>query len=414
MKTIGLVAVAIALATPAYAAPKVARPAALLAVASRSTPSSLDGGRALVNAVAPNTMQAPDDVVLASLADSIQATHIDGIDRSKPIYVIYADDNTSKGLAVVARVADPKALLAGLGSAQSTIRDGWVALGSKEVLGIVGDYALSTLVVTTPPKGVSATIYIDAVLDRYQGQIAMMRVAMTQTGGGPQMTQLMTNYFDGLMSVAQDTAEIRLAIDANADRGGLDVAFVPKSGSRLAKFVALQQPSDFGLLAKLPETAPMLIAGHATLGPYRQGFIDVIGQMYGAANADMIAMLDAVMQATSGDIAMAGSVTNGMTFTQVFGIADSQGATAAIARILKLMAPGMTVDMSGAKMTYTVSPDVTGHDGVTVHQLEGKIDMAKLPAASKPAIEKMMPNGVMDMTLAMFDKLGVATIGDDV
>src|SRR5262249_54139548 len=154
------------------------------------------------------------------------------------------------------------------------------------------------------------------------------------------MEAAMEGYIDGMLSAFGDTDKLVATLDASPTLASLDLALQPRAGTRLAKFVAVQRPSDYALLGKLPPVNPtFLVAGHFEGGPYHDGLLDMVSSIYGGTSgADLRSAMSDVFKVTTGDIAMAMSLTLGsrMTLTHLFGLADTAAGDKAIGRLLEL------------------------------------------------------------------------------
>lgn len=230
------------------------------------------------------------------------------------------------------------------------------------------------------------------------------------------MTALMQTYLDGLYSTFTDSEQIVVTLDVTRDLGAIDLAMTPKAGSRLAKFVATQHPSDYALVAKLPAMpAPMLFAGHIESGPYRQGMLDMFAAMYGqGANKQLIDAMAAVMKASTGEIAMVMQMGPGkpLAITQLFGVADQKAADKSIDHLLALFKTGRTFDNMGISTTIKTNATTLAHDGVSLKGYDVTYDYTNAPASTRASMEKMFPGGTpLTARIATFDQLGLITMG---
>jgi hypothetical protein len=283
----------------------------------------------------------------------------------------------------------------------------------------VSGWALQALPAQPAPTQPTLTIDVPHALVRYKGQVAMMQQLMSGVAQkGDPMSGFVQMYADGLVAAARDTDQLVVTIDADKDGAAFDLALVPHAGTRLAKFVAAQKPSDQALLAELPPSTPtMLFAGHMESGPYRKTMIELMVRMYGGTGAkELVQITDAVMAASTGDIAMTMDVTpgKGMSGAYLYGVADAKAVAKQLDKVYDLMAKGRTFDVMGMKMTMTASADPTDHDGVSVRGYDVSYDVSKLPAASQAAMKVSMgPGFTTRYELATFDQLGMFAMGND-
>jgi hypothetical protein len=227
----------------------------------------------------------------------------------------------------------------------------------------------------------------------------------------------MQSYFDGLVSALSDSDRVIVTFDIAKDVAAVDLALVPKNGTRLAKVIALQQPSDYALVGKLPASqAPFLIAGHLDAGPYRAGMLEAMTQLYGPGTpVSMAAALGAVLKAATGDFAMSMTMMGGkgMELTQLFGVADAKTANKAVGQLLDAFKKPQTVTTMGMTVTYTANPKATTYDGVTLPGLDVVYDFSKAPPDTKAMMEKMIPKTGLTSRVATFDQLGVVAMAAD-
>jgi len=212
-----------------------------------------------------------------------------------------------------------------------------------------------------------------------------------------------------------DSEQIVVTVDVTKDIGAVDVAMTPKAGSRLAKFVRAQRPSDYGLLAKLPAIkAPMLFAGHIESGPYRESLLAMVTAMYGqGASKDVTDAMTTIVGAATGELAMAGQMApkQAFEFTQLFGLADQKIVDKALDRLLDRLKGGLTIDALGVATTLKTSNTVV-HDGVSLKGYDVTYDLSKLSAENRATMEKTIPTGkAIHASVSTFDHLGLATMG---
>jgi hypothetical protein len=405
----------------ADAAPRPGKaPPQLLASAAIGPVTTFRGLQAYVEAVQPGAGTGlTDQTVRRVLAQMIGASSLDGSDPTAWTYVLVADGGAEPAFALLVKVADAKTLAKSAQSNHVMTRGGWAAIGARPVLDKIGDHALTVIATQPAPAGPSATVYLPHVLARYKTELAALRQQMAtvpaQMGGA--MAQMIESYVDGAMSAAADTERLVVTLEGSRDHGSLDFALAPRPGSRLAKFVALQRPSDYSLIDKLPAgTHSMVFAGHIESGPYHDGMVDLMAAFFGtAAAADVRARLSAVFKATTGELAMAGQIAagTGMRFTQLFGVTDAAAADQAIARTLEVFKAGSTMSFGGVSTTIRSSAATTVHDGVTLRRYDTTQDLSALPAALRQAMEKMLAGPTTSTVLATFDKLGLSATGSD-
>jgi len=398
----------------------IKRPAELLVTISLGPDHTLDGMRAFANAIRPGAGSTlTEGLVRQQLAGMADVDSIDGLDPNASTYVLVVDDGAAlKGAAVVGKVRDAKAIAA-LGAGLSVVKNGWAVVGAKPLVHKLAPYALATLPALAPVTSPTAVVYVPQVLARYQTEIGagreqfLKQVATAQ--GSAQMSAMMESIVDGMFSLVADSEQLVVAVDVTKDVGAIDIAMTPKPGSRLAKFVTAQRPSDYGLLAKLPAVkAPMLFTGHIDSGPYRQGMLHILAMMYGqGASKDLVDAIATIMSTATGEFALAGQMApkQPMEITQMFGLADQKVADKSIDRLLELFKAGLTFDAVGVATTIKTSITVV-HDGISLKGYDVTYDLSKLSAETRANMEKMVPTGkAVHASIATFDQIGLATMG---
>ena len=420
MRTIGFVGLFVGLA--AVAAPRVAAakgvtpPPELIATIARGDSTSLDGLRGFFDAMKPGVgAMLNDQMIDMGVANVTGVAPLDGLDHNAGMYLLYVDGGGTRGWAVVGKVGDAKRLPSG-GSTAVVTQGGWAVLGTGAVIKKVQAYAFAALAPAATPTAPTITLYSAAALARYHSQIEVMRKLMTAQlqAQGNGMSSMMEGYIDGMLSVAADSDRAVLTIDADKTNLAFDLSLVPVKGSKLARFIAAQKPSDYGMLAQLPASSPMIVlAGHFDAGPYHQGVLDVMSSMYGAGGAKyLVATIAAVMKASNGDVAftmdMGGSA--GMTAAYLIGTSDPKAVDAAFAKLIDALGKARTVDIAGTEATIKAAAPGQ-HDGVTVRAYDTTYDLAKLDPVKRKAMERMLGGSdVSRAAMAAFDKLAVFAI----
>ena len=396
-------------------------PASLIASVALGSDATLDTLKPFVDAIKPGVSpMLTGGMVRSQLASIVGASSLDGLDGSAGLYVLLVDDGSTVAQVVVGKVKDEKALLDGAGTARVSTQRGWAVIGAKPIVDQVAGFAFASIAPQPTPTVPTATVYVPNALARYRAQIGAARTSMytaMTASGGADLASMTTGYLDGLFSMLEDSDRLVVTLDATKDLGAFDLAFVPRARSRLAAFVAAQRPSDYALLARLPAAgAPVIAAGHLESGPYREGMLDVMGQIYGRGGAkDIMAAISAVMKASTGDFAMTMSMGTGkpMAMAQLFGVADRARADKAIDAVLGSFKNGRTFESMNISTTIKTLPATTDHDGVTVKGYDVTYDLSKAPAASRASLQASFPNGTTTARVATFERVGLLTMGTD-
>jgi len=404
---------------------KTAPPSDLLATVALGPETTLDGVRSFVDTVKPGS-GATVATVPQLIGKAIGAGSLTGIDPRGWSYLLLSDDGTTKGMVMVAPVKDANALTAAAKPAQVTVKGAWAVIGAKPLVDHLATYAFTVAPTLPRPSQPTAIVNLPAVLTRYNTAVAAVRQQMlAATAASPNaaaMAPMLEGYYAGMLSLANDSEQVIITLDMTKDLGAIDVTLVPKAGSRLATFVALQKAADLALLDKLPAmTATMVMVGHIEMGPYRDGLFALVSQFYGGGSSatagaakDLVDAVTEVVKVTNGDLAMTMTMSPGhaMAIDQVFGLTDMRAADTAIAHALDLFKAPRTMEALKIKSTIKATPPTT-YDNITLRGYEIKQDLASVPAEQRKAIEAMWPGGVMAARIATFDGVGVVAIGSD-
>jgi hypothetical protein len=420
---LGWLALALALAGSGSAAAQVKQPPELLLSVGIGPDSTLDSLRAFANGMQPGAgLMMTNAMLRRQIASMVTATSLEGLDENAAIYVLAVDGGPAlKGAVVVGRIADDARLTQSVSPAHLVKKKGWAVIGPKLVAEKVAPFALGGLAgqaISGPPV---ATIYTANLMTRYKTEIQDSRKKLLD-GMGPassgQMTAVMQAYLDGLISALTDSDRVVVTFDITKDIAAIDLALVPKNGTRLAKFVALQRPADYALVGKMPPTqgAAALVAGRFDTGPYRAGMLEAMAHLYGpGASGSLAAALGAIFKATTGDFAMTMQMMagKGMEMTQLFGVTNLKTADKAIGQALDAFTKPQSVTINGLTATYVANPKPITHDGVTLRGLDTTYDFSKAPPDTRALMEKMYPKTNMTARVATFDQLGVVAMSSD-
>jgi hypothetical protein len=383
-------------------------------------PAMLRNLAAYADAVKPGTgASVAEPAVRAGLASAAGASSLDGFDPASWSYLLVAGLDGAPALAVVSKVSDAKKLAASAGPAHVMSKRGWAIVGPQAVVERVGAYALATLP-THHPGALTATVYMPHVLALYKTQIDAARSQILATMAGPgagQMAPLLTGYVEGLLSLVTDTEKAVVTLEATPELASLDLALVPRPGSRLAKFAALQRPSNYALLDRLPDiSAALLFGGHLEMGPYREHLLEMMASFYGPSiSKELLAGMDAVARVMTGEMAVAARFGPGpgIVFTQLFGVSDTAAIDKAFAAIFALFKDGKTFDTMGISTTVKTNTGTVAHDGVALRSYETSYDLSKAREVDRKALESMVPKTVTRVHVGAFDRLGMVVFAPD-
>lgn len=409
-----------AISTPAAAAPRQDAPPALLATVAIGPVTTLRGLTAYLDAVSPGASAGLNDRALRrELADAVGVRSLDGVDPTSWMYLLVVSAPGEPALGLLAKVSDARTV-ADSAAGSAMIKGGWAVLGDQPVIDSVGAYALAALAAQPAPRAPGATLYLPHLLARYRAEIDLahkqIAAQLAQAPGDP-MVRMMAPLLDGMIATLGEIDQIVVTLEASPDLVALDLALAPRPKSRLAGFVAVQRPSDYALLGKLPAAAAPtgVVAGHLEAGPYRDGLFELTGAMFGAGAKEMKAAIDAFFKATTGDLAMTLQVSPGagMSGKQLFGVSDTAAANRAIAGWVDAFKAGRTAGTPEMVMTFRTLPDAPAHDGVTLRGYHTSYDLSKAPPAQRQAMERITAAGGVDTRIAAFDGVGTLVTGPD-
>ena len=223
-------------------------------------------------------MLAPSQLVQGAAA-VVGAPGLDGVDLSKPLYLLLLDPQKGGGQALlVAAVADQRKMAGTVGGgAALQIHGGYAAIGTAAALQAASPYALSNLVKTTPPKSPHAVIYMTRIMESFGPQLdATLRQSM---GGDPKPAE--KKVAEGLIKALSSVERIEGDIEASGQIATASFAVYPVQGSALAQWSGLQKPSDYTVASRLPAGQWLMVAaGRIDWGPL-QGFMSDLAAAQG-------------------------------------------------------------------------------------------------------------------------------------
>lgn len=374
--------------------------------------------RAYAEAIEPGAGAALGDEALRHrLEKAIGVRTLDGL-ATEGMYVLVALIDGAPSIGLLGKVADAKALT-GIPRDRIRIRSGWAVIGSAVVLDRIASYALTVIAPQRAPVAPTATVYLSQLLAHHRADLEALRNAVlgnVALQSGPSIAQKMALLSDGLGSLAAQIDRLIVTLEVDSDLGSLDVAAVPRPGSRLAKFVALQRPTDYALLGRLPAGSPAFLgAGKMDLGPYKESTRDLMVLDFDAAAAkDLRAALERIDRATTGEFAFAGEFAPriGVTGRMLWGLSNAAAADAVFRWWFDQLVTGRAPVNFGIPVTYKARPETTV-DGVALRGFDSASDFSKLPPGQREPEEQRIPGGMVRVQLALFDGLGMVVAGPD-
>lgn len=409
----GIVLCGIVAVTPRVNARPAPTPVDLLATVAIGPVATLRDLQAYLESIAPGAGEGLSDRSLRrDLAQAVGVSSLDGVDPASWMHLLVVSTPGSPEIGLLARVENATVLARSAGK-NALIKQGWAVLGSKRVIDRVGGYAIGTLAAEPAPQALGGTVYVSHVLARYRRELDASRkeIAVRGQGSPDRMMQTMASAADGVIATLGDIERVTATLEVSRDAVALDLALTPKPRSRLAAFVAVQRPSDYALLDKLPASSSAnVVAGHLEMGPYRDGLIDLMAAFYGAAGVrDMRTVMAALLKPATGEVAMTWSIApkTGFSSDQLFGVSDAAAMDRAIAGALGRFKDGVTVDTPQMTMTIKADPSTPSHDGVALRGYDLAYDLSKAPPDQRVLLERMMNLGGRHARVAAFDAFGI-------
>jgi hypothetical protein len=414
-----LAAAACEKASDSDAPPSASEPEAVVVTVSMpSLGTALADLRNYVNAIRPGGgLMLSEGMIASGLARAAGAQSLLALDFAGPVHLLVLDNPTRA--VVVAKVRDREALNTERGSAHVVIRDGWALVGPKDAVELVSGWAVPGLVAAKTASDVEATVRVDRLMTRHAAAVTEMRQqAATQLSAtDPGGAAMMTEYMNGLVALAGDSARVVVTLGVEGETADLDIALVPKPSSPLAGFVAAQKPSDFSLLGSLPADAPkgMLMAGHMELGPYRASALAMFVRMMNFGD-DTATFLDAFTQLANlatGDFAAGFTMgAGGSSMVEILPVSDAAAAARAVGKVAAATASGKQVTAMGIRMTHTGHPDVASHDGAPIHGITTTVDLDSVPPIQRDMFARMYGSAGQVMHIGFPQGALLAVIGD--
>lgn len=267
-------------ALPAIPAQPAAMPEALLATVSVGDPQGqLSQVAAYADAVNPGfgAMIAPAQM-LRMLGASVGAPSLDGVDLSKPIYLLLLDPQKGGGQALLVVGVSNEATLAGSvgGGSMVQVHDGFAAVGKSASLTAASPYALSNLIKNAPPKEPHVVVYMSRIMDSYGAQFeAQMRQSMGSKSGPEQIVA------ESIHNALRSIDRIEASLEASATNATASVSFFPVKGSSLATWSGSQKPAAYDVAARLPAGPWLMVAADDIDWSPLAGFFTQLAQAQG-------------------------------------------------------------------------------------------------------------------------------------
>lgn len=341
-------------------------------------------------------------------------------------FVILNPASHSSPLAALIEAKDPAKLAEDAKAAGHAVeqRDNLLLIGPADVVSAAKDFAFDNL--TKYPDHSEIIIYPKLLLATFGGEIEKSMGSSMALLGNDGLTQMMTNYAKGLVSLGEQTDRVVLSLASGTGSADLIARIYPVAGSSLASFIDAQVPSQHALLSKLPDGGgTMVVSGDMRAGAARDALmnfgVSVLAPMYGSTSLDeWVTLLRPWLDNLDGSFAMnmemaiSPGLPGAVRMQSLMGVNDAQALRTAWRDMLTKMAATGGLEMMGMKFTSSHKPDVLTHDGVSIDLYESKLDTSGLPAEQAAALAATGTATNQAMHFATFDKVAaMATAADD-
>jgi hypothetical protein len=155
----------------------------------------------------------------------------------------------------------------------------------------------------------------------------------------------------------------------------------------------------------------MVMAGHTELGPFREPLIDwalgAFKSLTGVAATDVKPKLLAIFDQMDGSFAALSYLREGgqMAMVEIVGAKDGAKAAAASNELIGAIftSPTITIDMLGARMSFTLRKDLPPVAGVPVTGYRMSVDISKMEPTQAEIFKRSYGDGI-DLIMGGVDK----------
>lgn len=405
--------------------PAIAEVGEVIATVQLPTGTKITDIAAVIDSMQPGAsamvqMQLPTMLEEAAGFDIAASANLDA-----PIsFVILNPASHSKPLAALVEARDPAKLAEDAKAAGHAVeqRDKLLLIGPADVVSAAKDFAFNNL--TKYPDHSEIIIYPKLLLDTFGAELEKSMGSSMALLGNDGLTQVMTNYAKGIVSLGEQTDRVVLSLASGSGSADLIARIYPVAGSSLASFIDAQVPSQHALLSKLPDGGgTMVVSGDWRAGAAREALMNfgvtVLAPMYGSVSVDeWMALLRPWLDNLDGSFAMNIEMTikpgqpGAVQMQSLMGVTDPDALRTAWRTMLTKMAATGGLEMMGMKFTSSHKPDVLTHDGVSIDLYESKLDTSGLSPEQAAALAAAGTNTNQSMHFATFDKFAAMASAD--
>ena len=261
-------------------------PAELIVTAASPAPASLVPQLALyADRINPGAgaMVSLDTALAVAAAAGVD---LRGIDLGQPIRALVLDPTRfHQPLVLVVAVADEDALAAQVKAhgARYQVRNGFAAIGKRDVLAAAGGYALTTLLDAPVPSAPTVDVDVEYLMAHYGGTLEQLAQAGV-ANQPPEQMKLIEGVMRAYLALFGQLDRARFVLDLGAE-ASITMRLRPLPSTGLATFIGRQTPSSFAELEGLPSTA-IAMGGRLDLGQIFESFGPAIEPMMAKVYGD--------------------------------------------------------------------------------------------------------------------------------
>lgn len=271
-------------------------PASLLGVLSIPSPSTtISDLGSYFGSISPDVASMANTKLLDELLGELTELDVDGIDYSKPVYVLFLSSGNSLDRLLVGTAENRQAVDAAARRSQAMAQhhQGWFAVGRQRGLELGASYALSTLPGQKLSKNPTLSIHVDRIRAQYESTLtAMLPLIESELQKQGDDAEAARSVLHGALSMFRQTSRIEVTAEVDATNASLRVEVVTDESGGITKFAAKQRPATFQE-AHIMADAAVIGAGVLDWGDAMEALFSVsrtsMKKLYGAGADKMIA-----------------------------------------------------------------------------------------------------------------------------